>query len=65
MEGGSKPLSRACREAELEFNSLVEKIHTEIVQPKFTSVTLTELLSYTRKYCRARAFKEGPPFPCV
>jgi len=65
IEGASKPLSQACREAELEFDSLVEKIHQEIVQPKFTSVTLAQFLSHTRKYCRARAFKEAPPFPSV
>jgi hypothetical protein len=65
VEGASKPLSRACREAEFEFNSLVEKIHAEIVQPRFSSVTLTQFRSQTRRYCRARASKESPPFPCV
>jgi len=65
IEGSSKPLSRVCQEAEFEFNSLVEKIHTEKVQPEFKSVTFTAFLSYVRNYCRTRAYKEGRPFPCV
>jgi len=65
IEGAFDPLSDACREAEWEFNSLIEKIHTEIVKPNFQSVSITQFRCFTRNYCRARISRQGPPFPCT
>ena len=41
FEGAADPLSVPCREAESEFNSLVERIYHEKVEPAFTSITLS------------------------
>jgi hypothetical protein len=65
FEGAADPLSVPCREAESEFNSLVERIYRDKVEPAFTSITLSKFRSYTRNYCRLRISREGPPFPCV
>jgi hypothetical protein len=65
FEGAADPLSVPCREAESEFNSLVEKIYREKVEPAFQSVTLSKFRSHTRNYCRLRISRDGPPFPCV
>lgn len=65
FEGAADPISVACREAESEFNSLVEKIYHERVAPAFTSITLSKFRSFTRIQCRWRISREGPPFPCV
>jgi hypothetical protein len=35
FEGASDPLSVACREAEVQFNSLIEKLYAEKVSPHF------------------------------
>jgi type IV secretory pathway ATPase VirB11/archaellum biosynthesis ATPase len=65
FEGAAAPLSVPCREAESEFNSLVEKIYHEKVAPAFTSITLLKFRSHTRNLCRLRISREAPPFPCV
>jgi hypothetical protein len=65
FEGATDPLSSHCREAESEFNAVVEKIYTDKVKPAFPSIPLFQFLSYTRHQCRLRIFKQGPPFPCV
>ena len=65
IEGAFDPLSNTCREAEWEFNSLVEKIYSERVQPSFQSISLPQFRSFTRNYCRSRIAGQGPPFPCV
>ena len=65
FEGAADPLSVSCREAESEFNSLVEKIYRDKVAPAFASVTLSKFRSFTRNQCRLRISREGPPFPCV
>ena len=64
FEGAAQPLSVPCREAESEFNSLVEKIYHEKVEPAFTSLTLARFRSFARNCCRLRISREGPPFPC-
>ena len=65
FEGASDPISLACKEAEEQFDSLVERIYTEQVAPKIQSVTLICFRSGVRKYCRLRLAKQGPPHPCV
>jgi len=65
FEGAADPLSNRCQESESEFNSLVEKLYLEKVKPAFETITFSKFRSFTRIICRARAFKQGPPFPCV
>jgi hypothetical protein len=65
FEGASNPFAASCREAEYEFNALVEKLHAERIAPQYHSITLSQFRSYTRNYCRLRISKQGPPFPCV
>lgn len=65
FEGGARPLSRACHEAEAEFTALVEQTYTEKVNPTYASISLSKFRSYVRLYCRRRISKEGPPFPCA
>ena len=65
FEGATDPLAVPCREAESEFNALVEKIYYDKVATAFTSITLSKFRSYTRNCCRLRISHEGPPFPCL
>jgi hypothetical protein len=65
FEGAADPLSHPCREAEWEFNSLVERIYSEKVKPTYESITLSTFRSHVRNLCRRRVSTEGPPFPCV
>jgi hypothetical protein len=64
FEGAVDPFSASCREAEADFNSLVERIYSEKVKPTFDTITLPQFRSYARIICRKRISKEGPPFPC-
>jgi hypothetical protein len=65
FEGAANPLSEKCREAEAQFNSLIERLFREKVEPRFKSLTLPKFRSYARNICRSRISREGPPFPCV
>jgi hypothetical protein len=65
FEGASDPLALPCKEAEEQFDGLVERIYAEQVAPKFQSITLLCFRSGVRKYCRLRLASEGPPHPCV
>jgi len=65
FEGAGDPLSRACREAEGDFNLMVEQIYAEKVKPAYESIPLSVFRSYVRLQCRRRISREGPPYPCV
>ena len=65
FEGAADPTSRECREAESEFNSLLEQLFREKVEPKFQSLTLHQFRRFARNECRKRASKEGGNYPCV
>jgi hypothetical protein len=65
FEGAGDPLSIQCREAESDFNSLLQLIYSEKVEPAIPSVTFSQFRSHTRRICRMRIVKEGPEFPCV
>jgi hypothetical protein len=65
FEGASDPLSIACKEAEQQFNALVEKLYTEQVVPNFQSITLIQFRSFARRHCRACLARSGRPHPCV
>ena len=59
------PLSAACKDAQYQFNALVEKLHTENIVPVKPSISLSEFKCYARRYCRLVLSKRGPPYPCV
>ena len=65
FEGAADPTSRECREAESEFNSLVERLFQEKVEPNFQSLTLHHFRRFARNECRKRASKESGNYPCV
>ena len=65
FEGASDPLSTACKEAEQQFDSLIEKLYAEQVASRYQSITLPQFRSFVRNHCRARLAKQGRPFPCV
>jgi hypothetical protein len=62
FEGAFDPLCSACKEAEFEFESLVEQLHTKAA---LRSISLSDFRSHARKYCRARLAKEGSRYPCM
>ncbi len=64
FEGAIDPVSVHAREIEWEFNSLIERLFEERVQPKFESITLSRFRSHIRNICRLKVSKEIPPFPC-
>ena len=65
FEGASDPMSIRCREAESDFNSLLQKIYSEKVESAFQSLTFSQFRSFARRKCRIRVVKDGPEFPCV
>ena len=66
FEGVFDPLSTACKEAEQQFDALVEKLYAEKVVPngKFQSITLVQFRIYTRKHCRRIAVSNERPYSC-
>src|SRR5262245_4599723 len=54
FEGATDPLSNRCREAESEFNSLVEDIYAKKVKPAYESITFFAFRSHVRNVCRIR-----------
>lgn len=65
FEGASDPLATKCREAESEFNCLIETIYNERIKDRFQSLSLYLFRGHTRNYCRRRAISEGKSFPCI
>ncbi|HTA31063.1 MAG TPA: hypothetical protein VK731_11295 [Candidatus Cybelea sp.] len=65
FEGTPDPLSRACKEAEQEFDLLVDRVYVEKIAPKHPSVSLLTIQHRARIYCRKRWAKHGAPFPCI
>jgi hypothetical protein len=65
FEGAADPTSRECREAESDFNSLIEQLFREKVEPKYQSVTLHQFRRFARNQCRLRASRGSSEFPCV
>lgn len=65
FEGASDPLSIPCREAEQQFNLLIDNIYAECVIKNYASITLSQFRSYTRNHCRKILAKQGPPYPCA
>lgn len=64
FEGASNPLSIACKEAEQQFDALVEKLYAEKVAPNFQFITLVQFRIYTRKHCRQIAASNTRPYSC-
>jgi hypothetical protein len=65
FEGASDPLSVVSKEAEQQFDALIERLYNDKVSVRFQSLTLLRFRSYARNICRQRLAKQGPPFPCV
>jgi hypothetical protein len=65
FEGTPDPLSVACKEAEQEFDSLIERVDLEKIAPKHPSISLLAIQSRARIYCRKRWAKRGAPYPCI
>ena len=65
FEGASDPRAVKCREAEAEFNSLLDGLYQTKVRPRFQSISFRQFRSFTRNQCRIRSAKMDPPFPCV
>ena len=65
FEGASNPFAAPCREAEYQFNVLIERLYVEKVVPNFPSVTRSLFRSHVRNICRSRVSKQGPRYPCV
>src|SRR5438132_10528027 len=63
FEGASDPRCLPAREAEAQFNALLEQIYVEKVAPRFSSITRSQFRSYARLQCRLRVRGEGPPYP--
>ena len=64
FEGAIDPLSIHTREIEWQFNSKIEQLFSEKVEPRFKSLTLFQFRSHVRNQCRLIVSKEGPRFPC-
>src|SRR3984957_4659357 len=65
FEGTPDPLSIACKEAEQEFDSLIDRVYAEGIAPKYQSVSLLSIHHRARIYCRKRWARHGAPFPCI
>ncbi len=65
FEGASDPRALKCREAEAEFNSLLDSLYRTKVSPHFRSLTFHQFRRFVRNQCRVRLAKTLPPFPCV
>lgn len=65
FEGALDPFSVECKEAEAQFDSLIEKMHREKVLSNYPSLTLSDFRSHARIICRLRVAKQGPPFPYI
>ena len=65
FEGATDPRSIKCREAEVEFNSFIDRLYREKVEPRFKSITVSRFRSFARNECRLRLSRQSPPFPCV
>jgi hypothetical protein len=64
FEGAADPLSSDCQDAKLGFHFLLRQIYIQKVRPKFVDIDFSVFASMTRRMCRERLSKEGPPFPC-
>lgn len=64
FEGASDPRSIECREAEAEFDSLLDLLYREKVEPKFKSLDRLLFRSHTRRLCRTRADHLIQKFHC-
>ena len=64
FDGAPDPMSVKCREVEIQFNSLIDKLFQEKVEPHFESITRHEIRHHTRYRCRQRAIRSTREFPC-
>ena len=64
FEGAPDPLSRECREAQSEFDSLVNKLYEEKVKPNFKSIQHFHFRKAVRYRCRLRASKAASISHC-
>jgi hypothetical protein len=65
FEGASDPRALRCREAEIQFNSILSQIYAERISPDPTLVaedgkriSYSSFMSYARNECRKRLWKE-------
>lgn len=64
FEGAADPLSPSCQSAKDGFYLLLRDIYIQRVRPRFTDIDFSIFASMTRRMCRNRLSKQGPPFPC-
>jgi hypothetical protein len=65
FEGASDPRAIRCREAEIEFNSILSEIYLKRIAPDQTLITedgkrisYSAFMSFARNECRKRLWKE-------
>ena len=64
FEGATDPRSRKCREAEVDFDELIDRLFTEKVEQAFKLINRFQFKSFARHICRERASKIVKQFPC-
>jgi hypothetical protein len=64
-EGAPDPCSVATKEAEQEFDSLIERIYREKALPQDPSMTLPDFRKLVRKVCRGFVFRQKRKYPCI
>ena len=64
-DGALDPLADDCREAEFQFNALVQSLHLEKVRPAHPILSLSDFRSGVRNECREIVSKQVPRSPCI
>ena len=64
FEGAADPFSLDCKNARAEFYDILRGIYVEKVKPEFIEIDFSIFVSMTRRQCRERLSRSGPPFPC-
>ena len=65
FEGATDPFSTDCEAAKSEFYAILREVYVERVRAKFSDIDFSIFTSMTRKMCRHRLSRQGPPFPCL
>jgi hypothetical protein len=65
FEGALDPLSPDCKDAEYQFNALVQHLHLKKVKPVLQTISLTQFHCEVRNQCRKVVSKRGPRYTCI
>ena len=65
FEGATDPFSTDCEDAKWQFYDTLRNIYVEKVRLKFGDIDFSIFASMTRRMCRERLSRQGPPFPCL